>query len=165
MLKNKLILLVSLLILGSCGIIRKLDSDPISVTELNYGILNLDILSNDTLESAPEGVRNITSTKFNLVEKTDSIPARDNVQFGVEYQINSSNQESVIVELVWSYPDGMLNKEGEELVQTRYEIGKRTNIRQSSNYTLDEGLYVKGTWVFQIYYEGKEIFKKKFYLF
>ncbi len=164
MLKNNLIVLVFVAIFSSCGLIRKLNSDTISVTEFNYGILNIDILANDTLESAPEGFRNVTSTKFNLVEKTDSIPAKDNVQFGVEYQINSLYHDFVRVELVWSYPKGMVNNKGENLSETRYEINKRTNIKQSSNFTLDEGLYVKGTWCFQIYYKGKEIYKKVLFI-
>lgn len=141
-------------------------SQEIKFKEIGYGITTGgEIIIKHKLKDSPSKLHN-TIDNSDLKIKTDSIPAKIGVQFGVFYKLKSKKDILVPVNIIWSYPKGMTDYNGTKITETSYTIEKDTNYKTFSSYTL-EGEYelVKGTWTFQMYHLGQKIYQKEFYLY
>ena len=131
---------------------------------IGYGITSSKTIATNNLKSSPSGVQNMLSdTKF--IEATDSIPATIDTQFGVFYKFNSNKDITLPVTILWQYPDGMKDLQGNILKETKYTIYKETNYEHFSNYTLGQNELVKGDWIFNLIVNKQVIYHKIFHLY
>ncbi|MBI1767729.1 MAG: DUF3859 domain-containing protein [Bacteroidetes bacterium] len=104
--------------------------------------------------------------KIELVKKTDRVPAKLGVEFGVEYTLKSKVNETVRLQIEWRYPKEILDpSNGEKIKNIKYDIDLPTNFVNNSNYTLEQDFeVVKGDWELLIYHDNKPIYKRRFVL-
>jgi hypothetical protein len=137
----------------------------LKVKEINYGESNAQKLYESKMKKSPSGHHNIASDELNIIKRTDTIKAEVGAQFGVEYEVISPKNELVAVQITWLFPDGMKNQNGKNVKEMSYDVSKVTNTYTYSNYTLEgENEVVRGQWVFIISKDGKELYRKIFFL-
>jgi hypothetical protein len=105
------------------------------------------------------------SDNFRIVEQSDTVPARLGQKFGVIFQMDSDIDQLLEVEQVWIFPSPIRLADGREYKEVRYKISKPTNEPTYSLYELESQYeLVKGEWMYQMFYQEKKIFEKKFLL-
>ena len=164
--------LLSSLILFSALLTSCADTHPriqgldvnLQVQELKSGMSESRTVYKKEMTDSPSGLQSF-SDHFRVVKQTDSIPARLGQKFGVIFQMNSNVDDFLEVEQVWIFPSPIRFADGKEFKEVRYNIEKPTNEPTFSFYELEnEYEVVKGEWIYQMFYKGKKIFEKKFYL-
>lgn len=158
--------IITLLLLISYNIYSQENNDALKVElEINgYGITSSETIAKDRLKTSASGTqRMLGETKF--ISQTDSIPAELETEFGVFYTFKSNKDITIPVTILWEYPNGMKDKEGNLLKEVKYTIFKETNFEHFSNYTLEKNELIKGDWIFNLIVDGKIIYKKVFYLY
>ncbi len=102
----------------------------IKVERISYGLCSVDVKQKIALEGSPTGSQGITSG-FQLVKRTNRVPAELGQRFGVEYIINADpGVEEVEIECVWVYPTPVTNPKGQVFKEARYTSVKSTNYIQ-----------------------------------
>jgi hypothetical protein len=156
--------ILPLIIIFGCAASRKSEDHLIKVTELNYGISKTDEPLKATMDASPSGTHSLADN-FSITKKTDRVPAIPGQQFGTEYIIKTKRAEVVTLEQVWIFPQEIKDDKGNVFTEVRYPMHKQTNEKSYSNYTLEKNFeIVKGKWTFIMLHEGKEIFRRDFYL-
>ncbi len=159
--------IVIFFLLSSCATKKTITSDSsvaIDFIELGYGICSIKTTATKTMDNAPSGMRNV-STDFKIVEKTNTIPCKKGEQFGVNYLLKSDTYKNLPIEFVWTFPKTITNDKGNIFKEFRYKNFVATNNSQHEAYSLNKPyLIVKGEWKYQMFYEGKKIYEKRFYL-
>ena len=136
----------------------------LKVQELNSGISQSRAVYKEEMTDSPSGLHSF-SDNFRIVKQTDTIPARLGQKFGVIFQMTSSADRPLEVEQVWIFPSPIRFADGREFKEVRYKVEKPTNEPTFSFYELEnEYEVVKGEWIYQMFYQGKKIFEKKFHI-
>lgn len=165
--KKNIIYFVLILIISGCSIFRKTSKDSlisIDFKEFGYGTCETKTVYNEKMEKSPSG-NHIQSTGFSLMQQTDKIPGKVGQKFGVEYTMKSNITKDIIVEQVWIFPKSIIDDKGKEFNELRYYIKKTTNEKTYSTYTLEKDYeVVNGEWTYQMFYGGKKIYERKFYI-
>jgi len=164
---NKTLTYLTILLVFGCSNVRKVNSDmplKLDLKELNYGICETETEYIEKAESSPSG-NHIYSYGFKLIKQTDRIPGKLGQKFGIEFIMKSNVTKLISVEQVWIFPTIIKDDKGKEFKELRYTIGKPTNENTYSTYTLEkEYEVVKGEWIYQMFYDGKKIYERKFYI-
>lgn len=135
------------------------------IKEINFGESIAKKLYEEKLRKSPSGHHNTTDWSLYITKRTDTIKAELGKQFGIEYQVINNKNEITDIQITWVYPKGMKDQHGKPLDKTTYSITKETNSYTYSNYTLEtENEVVKGEWIFIISKNGKELYRKRFFL-
>lgn len=153
-----------IILLGCDTAKRTIKVMEVDFKELKYGICETEAIYSEKMTSSPSGKRTYSSG-FKLLEQTERVPAILGQKFGIEYEITSSFTGEITVEQVWIFPTKIRDENGGEFKEVRYKIDKSTNERTYSTYTLEKDYeVVKGEWTYQMYFNGKRIHERKFYL-
>jgi len=140
-------------------------SQEVKLKELGYGLISSEPISKQILKNSPSKLHTTTSHS-KLIKKTDSIPVKLGTQFAVFYKLKFKKDTLIPINIIWSYPEGMKDTKGNVIKETSYITEKDTNYKTFSSYTLEgENELVKGIWAFKMYYLGKELYQKEFYLY
>lgn len=140
-------------------------SQKVKFKELGYGLISSEPISKQILKNSPSKLHTTTS-HTGIIKKTDSIPIEIGAQFAVFYKLKFKKDTLIPLNIIWSYPEGMKDTKGNVIKETSYITDKDTNYKTFSSYTLEgENELVKGTRVFKMYYLGKELYQKEFYLY
>lgn len=137
----------------------------IKVERISYGLCSVDASRSVELAASPTGTQKFNSG-FNLVKRTNKVPAQLGQHFGVEYLIKADpGIEAVEVECVWVYPTPITNPKGQVFKEARYTSVKSTNYISNLSYSFDkEYEVVKGKWLLQLYYKKVKIFEQAFFV-
>lgn len=139
-------------------------SANIEFIELGYGICSVKMKESRRMDNAPSGVHDI-SYDFNLIKRTDQIPAETGQRFGVDYLLKSPEYKEVQVTIVWTFPKPITNDAGETFSEVRYVNNKSTNENYHETYGLNSDyILVSGEWNYQMFIDSKKIYERKFYL-
>ena len=162
--KKTAIYLVLFLSFTGCSIFKNESSLKINVEELGYGIGETKSVSIKTMDNSPTGTHRL-SKGFTITQKTDTIPGEIGKQFGVVYIMHATIYKDILVEQVWTFPAPMVDDNGKEFKELRYQILKSTNEETYSTYFLEkEYEVIKGEWIYQMFYDDQKIFERKFYI-
>ncbi|MEM1145988.1 MAG: DUF3859 domain-containing protein [Pseudomonadota bacterium] len=99
------------------------------------------------------------------VERTDQIPAKLGVSFGVEYIIRGNPSHSIdVVEVIIFPGTGLTNPEtGKTLKESPYPIKVYKGEGNTFGYTFDEPWEIaKGEWIYQIKIDSSLVLEKRF---
>lgn len=155
------------LMIASCSVLHRTpgnQSPKIKFSELDYGICKTTTVYQEHMENSPSGNYS-QSTGFKLLEQTDKIPGKIGQEFGIEYILRSGITTDILIEQVWIFPGTITDDQGKKFKELRYSVSKPTNERTYSVYTLEKDFeVVKGTWTYQMFYKGKKIYERKFYV-
>ncbi|WP_028980574.1 DUF3859 domain-containing protein [Sporocytophaga myxococcoides] len=163
--KQILILTIGILALINPQTIIAQGEKVLKVREINYGESRTEKQYESKMKNSPSGHHNTTSYQLQITERTDTINAKLGAQFGIEYELISNQKENTIIQITWIFPDGMKDQKGKTLKELTYNAPKVTNSYTYSNYTLEgENEVVKGQWIFIISKDGKELYRKIFFL-
>ena len=103
---------------------------------------------------------------FTNIEKTETVPARIGVEFGLEYQIvGEPDGAEVMLEFLVTYPDaGIADPESPTpLRETRYELPKPIGEPVYFGYGFENDWeLVPGTWTFEIWHDGDKLVEEHF---
>jgi hypothetical protein len=104
--------------------------------------------------------------QIKLVEKTQTIPARVGVRFGIEYRIvGSATDNQVNLKRMTIFPGGGLRNPSTGKVVTRDEATEPHAIGdlQYSGYVFDDPWeLVPGTWTIELWFEDKRLASQSF---
>jgi hypothetical protein len=159
-------LFLSLLLCACAGTDLAKQVKPISleVKELDSGMGYSRTIHREHMPESPSSKRAF-SDNFRIVEQSDTVPARLGQKFGVIFQMDSDIDQLLEVEQVWIFPSPIRLADGREYKEVRYKISKPTNEPTYSLYELESQYeLVKGEWMYQMFYQEKKIFEKKFLL-
>ncbi|PZF74322.1 DUF3859 domain-containing protein [Taibaiella soli] len=127
------------------------ERQTIRFMELGYGI----------------GTPNSDHSEFTIKEPVDTIPLELGKEFGVRYSLESNFDEEVTIQTVWTFPDSMINAEegGEKHIYLPRNKTVQPNESRFTAYILEEKTeLIPGKWFLSIYYEGKLLYRKVFFL-
>ena len=101
-----------------------------------------------------------------LIKRTEKITARLGIEFGVEYILKSSLNDTISLDIEWIYPKEIIDPVDKKKVKSiRYGIDLPANFINNGNYKLENAFeVVKGNWQLNIYYKSKLIYRRKFIL-
>ncbi len=158
------ILILALVFVG-CGASKNLNSNSnIDFVELAYGICSVNIEQAQSMENSPSGIHYISSD-FNLLQRTDKIPAKQGQRFGVAYLLKSPEYKEVQVEVVWTFPEPVKSINGRIYKEVRYLDTHSTNEDFHETYALNsEYPIVKGDWKFELFVNGDKLYERNFEL-
>jgi len=143
-------------------VIAPSDSIQITFVELNYGKVETNGTKRIPDPNSPTGLHSL-SANYQFVERTDTVPAVLNTNFGVEYSIKSNVNSVVPIKTVWKFPGKMLNDKNREYSELSRVLPMYTNSRTYSSYKFDEPYEIMpGVWEIEFYYNNKLIYSKKF---
>ena len=143
---------------------QKNESFEIRFHELRYGICETDELYQQRMPNSPSG-HQIISDRFRLIAKTDTIPGELQQQFGVEYILESNATGHVPVEQVWIFPRTLRDENGRSFDEVRFITEKPLNEKTYTTYMMEKDFeIVTGKWTFQMWYGGKKIYERSFYV-
>jgi hypothetical protein len=133
--------------------------------EKSYGIYKSHISTKDATISSTS-VEHSVLDGISLVKKTQKITAILGVEFGVEYFLKSSLNDTIPLEIEWIYPKDIIDPASKKKVKSiRYGINLPVNFINNGNYTLEKPFeVVKGNWKLNIYYKNKVIYRREFIL-
>jgi hypothetical protein len=155
---------LSLLLCACAERTKQVKPISLEVKELDSGIGYSRTIHKEHMPESPSSQRAF-SDDFQIVEQSDTVPARLEQKFGVIFQMNSDIDQLLEVEQVWIFPSPIRLADGREYKEVRYEISKPTNEPTYSFYELESQYeLVKGEWIYQMFYQEKKIFEKKFLL-
>jgi hypothetical protein len=136
----------------------------VQVKEISYGICKTKTVQVEETDNSPSG-HHIYSEGFNLIKRTDTIPGELGVTFGMEFILSSKTTGTVNIEKAWIFPHTITDDKGKEFKEIRYTMEKTTNEITYATYTLEKPFeIVKGQWAYQLSYNGKLIYERKFYI-
>lgn len=160
---NLLILLISIHFLTMLE--AKSENNKFKFVERNYGVFQSNDIVKDGRVSEADIQHSVIDTAL-LIKKTNIIPAKKGVEFGVEYVLQSKVKEPVRLLIEWRFPKEITDpSNGATVKDIKYFIDIETNFVNSSNYTLEQEFeIVKGDWELTIYYENKVLYNRKFIL-
>jgi hypothetical protein len=162
--KRIFILAFGILSLIKCQILIAQNNDELKVKEINYGELKAETVYKTKMKKSPSGHHNATGEILST-DRTDTVIAKLGAQFGVEYELISPKKENTVIQITWLFPDGMKDQKGKSLKRLIYNAPKVTNSYTYSSYTLEgENEVVKGQWTFIISEDGKELYRRIFFL-
>ncbi|MEM1222353.1 MAG: DUF3859 domain-containing protein [Verrucomicrobiota bacterium] len=156
--------LITVLLFGLITFTGFIELKPNKVDIIEYGVLTFE--SEEVVEN-PNTVAGTESFMDGIqwIERTEVIPAKLGVSFGVEYIIRGNPEETVQVTEVIIFPGpGLTNpKTGKSLKESPYPIEVYKNEGNIFAYTFDEPWEIaKGEWIYQLKIEGKLILEKRF---
>jgi len=162
------ILITLILVLVMCGAPSiVMASDVVDVEILNFGIYKADFIKKEDAAGAAAGYKNIVRNVA-LIEQTTNIPARVGTRFGFEYVIKGSPAGSTI-DLTYKYLHPRMSNPktnqaftSQEIVSKNREIGRAATITYTFDYEWEA---VVGEWTVQIFYAGKKLAEKNFYIY
>jgi len=140
-------------------------SNPVILKEVNYGIFATRNGVKFDSTSSPSGNQSYGG-EYGLKQQTDTIPAEINIEFGLSYDIDIGDQESIFIEKVWTYPKDIITPEGKRFKQlrTESEITAKTKSYYTS-YIFEEPFeIVKGEWKLEIFHEGRQLYERSFFI-
>lgn len=149
---------ISIIFLFSCA-------SKLTISELNYGISDTPITKRIPMDSSLSGFRNVTNNDLNIIDKTDTIKAKLNLQFGTQYILNSKSDEYQTIEFKWIYPQVLTNEKGKQMSEVSYKVRVKPNKTNHASYNLDfDYEVVKGPWILEIRSKNKLLYTKTFIL-
>lgn len=121
-----------------------------------------EVVAKEQMDGSPTGTHTVVE-KQTLLKKTQSVDAKIGAAFGVEYKLAGKQNDTIPIELEWVFPSEMTDQKGNHYNSIRYPVDLPANLVNASVYSLDNDYeVVKGTWTFNIYYQDKVIFSRKF---
>ncbi|WP_413666498.1 DUF3859 domain-containing protein [Mucilaginibacter sp. Mucisp86] len=158
-------LIVSMLLISSCTNAQHAMVHKFAITEISYGIYTSKIVAKEPIAGSPTGNHNVTRNSI-LIKQTQRVPAKLGIQFGAEYKVAADGNDTVRVEVEWVFPE--THDPAGRITNTslKYPLAIPANMVNNSNYTLEKKQEVlKGSWVLNIYHDGKIVYSKKFDLY
>jgi hypothetical protein len=162
------ILITLMLVFVMCGapsIVMASDIEGVEI--LNFGIYKADVIKKEDAAGSAAGYKNIVQNVA-LIEQTTNIPARVGTRFGFEYVIKGSPVGSTI-DLTYKYLHPRMTNQktnqaftSQEIVSKNREIGKAATLTYTFDYEWEA---VAGEWTVQIFYAGKKLAEKTFYIY
>lgn len=143
----------------------KKDSANFVLKELRYGRVKAERVASIVNSNSPTGTSGVMRN-YIYTEITDTIPAKLNVNFGVEL-IMESKQDFLIVPLtvVWKFPSQITNLSNKSFHQVSRTSNVYTNRILNYSYKFDQDYEVKpGIWELEIYHNNKLLYSRQFYL-
>jgi hypothetical protein len=132
--------------------------------ELAHGIAKVSTTTTAKSSKSPSG-NSVTHTGFKIIETTDTVPGKIDLVFGIEFKINSKKYDVIKLDRVWSFPNEIVDSSGNKFKDIRRTDYLKTNTWHWMGYTIEKDYeIVKGNWTLQYFYNGKEIYKKTFYM-
>ena len=128
-----------------------------------YGLYESEIVGIVEDENTPMGYSNAVDNVVH-VKKTTKIPAQLGVEFGTEWETKSKEDGFIQVERVWIFPRPMINYNGESFSEIRTtEYIMANGGHEFSGYSFEKEFeIIKGTWTYQVFYNGKKVLEQKF---
>lgn len=129
--------------------------------KLNHGLAPGYFRSNDSL---PWHKREMY--KFTIIKTTDSVPAKLNTVFGVEFKVTGISNPDLHYTTEWVYPKPIKEEDGRlyGAVQTNSSISTDQEVN-AGFYLLDNKQLLKGKWKLNIYVEKKLLYTHVFVLY
>ncbi len=151
--------------LCGCTVLKNTKSEKIELRVLNYGRSSAKLLYTKKDNNMPSGNKRTTDYELTILEHTDTIKLIKDVQFGIEYVIESPTTKPITLTTVWTFPTTMINDLGKKYDMIKYDIEKYTNQYTYSNYTLEADYeMIPGKWNVKIFNKDKMLLDKDFYL-
>ncbi len=139
-------------------------SQSIEVEEVVYGLYKAEKSRSVESQGSPTG-QTLVSRNHGFYAKTDSIPMKMGIQFGVAYRLITPSDDPLQLKVVWKYPKKIKNGNGKKFSTSEHMVLRSTNKVVWEGYKLtDEFEMIPGTWVFEIYHKKKLLYSKEFYL-
>lgn len=165
--KNSLFIIALYLALGAFTKVNAQQTDlPFKFSEESYGIYSSHTAELEKLEALPNFDHKVVDKQV-LVKQTDRVPAKKGLEFCVDYKLISAAKDTMHLQLEWIYPHAITDPQKKSTFKSiKYPIKLPLNETNGSTYSLDnEYEVVKGTWQFNIYYDDKIIYTRKFELY
>ena len=163
------ILLISLLLVASAGFSQASNKPeqkkPFKFIELNHGLGAL---------KEPKQSKNRDSSvwgknpykPFKVVISTDSVPAKLNYVFGVEFKVAGKDTPDLAYTQEWIYPTPMKEDDGRKYRSAKINAAMSTNTANTCNYTFNESYeLLKGNWKLNIYVENELMYSHTFIVY
>jgi len=138
---------------------------PYKILELNHGIGKpKDPKPTNSKDSA--AARNKPSEPFKVIKTTDSIPAKLNTIFGVEFKITGKDTADIHYTREWIYPVPMKENDGRKYRATKSTATISSRQNGTSDYAFDEPYeLLKGKWTLNIYVEDQLLYTHVFIVY
>ena len=118
----------------------------------------------DSAKESPSGFHSYVDY-FKIIKTTDTILIKRGVRFGVEYILNSKNEETIPLFAEWVFPAEIKNNQNKSFKKLKYETTRNSNELTFSSYRIEEDYEaVAGKWIFRLYYDKKVVYEKIFIL-
>lgn len=130
---------------------------------LDFGVYTNKSVDKTTLSGSETGTRNtFTKDDIKFVEKTDKIPARLGVCFGIKYVIDGKPAGSdIAIKKIILHP--AIKKDNKTYTSSEVDLTRTIGAESVSGYAFGfDYLLVPGDWTIQLYCEGKKILEKTF---
>jgi hypothetical protein len=103
---------------------------------------------------------------FKVIQTTDSVPAKLNTVFGIEYKLTGIDNPDVHYTEEWLYPSPLKESDGRKYASYKTNGTISVNKNNSCSYVLEKpNELLKGTWTLNLYIEGKLLFSHKFIVY
>lgn len=138
---------------------------PFKILELNHGIGKpKDPKPTNSKDSA--AAKNKPSEPFKVIKTTDSIPAKLNTTFGVEFKITGKDTADIHYTREWIYPVPMKENDGRKYRATKNTATISSRQNGISDYTFYEPFcLLKGKWTLNIYVENQLLYTRVFIVY
>lgn len=152
--------------LSGCGL--TVDVYPkvkdVRAKELDAGYCSTLIRATRKSNKSPFTI-NLHADSFRIQQSTDTVKAGLHVQFGLQYLLFAEQKTIVPIELVWTFPDGMVNAKGKKISQHRTKKKQMTHQRTWTSFIIsEEYMIIEGEWKLEIFHKKKKMLEKIFYL-
>lgn len=167
MFRIAIILFTSALLLSSCGI--EVDvyqrAKDVRAKELDAGRCSDLVMKKKKKRNSPSGY--ILQTEFfRIQESTDSIEAKLNAQFGIEFMLISNRQQWVPIKIEWLFPNEIENQYGKKFKKFVFKNSIITRERTFHTIKLShKNMVKKGKWTLRIYHKKNILLEKFFFLY
>lgn len=160
-LTTQVIIILMAIFISSCAISRK-STDTISFVEINYGLFNSTLTNYEKNPTSPSGQSRLADNN-GFYETTTDVPMRLDIEFGIEFMIESSVKKSVDIIIVLTYPKPIVNEKGQIFKEYKSYRTIQTNNKNWTGYILNkEYELVSGIWNYEIFSNGKLLYTKQF---
>jgi hypothetical protein len=153
-------ILLIILLLTTKQIFSQVNSHqlPYKILELNHGLGKpKDPKPTNSKDSA--AAKNKPYESFKVIKTTDSIPAKLNTTFGIEFKITGKDTADIHYTREWIYPVPMKENDGRKYRTTKTTLTMSTRQTENCDYVFDEPYeLLKGKWTLNIYIEDQLVY-------
>lgn len=103
---------------------------------------------------------------FKVIKSTDSVPARLNTVFGIEFKVTGMNNPDLRYTQEWIYPAPMKEEDGRKYALAKVNGTMSTNHDNTCSYSFGKSYeLLKGPWKLNVYVENKLMFTRTFIVY